>query len=113
MNTKKYNKRTLIIILFSLFLGATTQAQTIPTNMQVAKAEMDWSEQEYTDYLKHTDNQEMIPTTRILVKHEFLGKPNIIRTKEVLDSNCIVKPWTIPMLPNYYIKEEKTNENNK
>jgi len=108
MNTSKYTTRTFIIILLTIFIGGMCQAQSVDPI-----EEFGISQEEYNEILKHADNQEMIPTTRILVKHEFLGKPNIIRTKEVLDSNCIVKPWTIPMLPNYYIKEEKTNENNK
>jgi hypothetical protein len=64
--------------------------------------ELGISQEEYNDMLKHEDDPLMIPSNRKLVKHKFHGNKD-----NVLDSNCVVKKWTIPMLPVNYIKEEE------
>ena len=73
------------------------QAQPIPLE------ELGISQEEYNDIQKHTDDPLIIPITRTLNNKEV-----IFPKQEIIDSNCIVKPWVIPMLPPYnFIKEEE------
>ena len=115
MKTDKYTKRTFWIIIFTFFIGGMCSAQSVPIE------ELGISQKEYNDMQEHANEPVRHPSTRILTIGE-LFKPGT----RVLDSNCIVKPWIIPMIPfeesikelnpefyNRHIKEkEASHENN-
>ena len=56
--------------------------------------ELGVSQEEYNEIQKHADDPLMIPITRTLT-----NKKVIFTREKIIDNNCIVKPWTIPMLP--------------
>jgi|TARA_R110002020_G_scaffold446839_1_gene659147 hypothetical protein len=96
MKTNKNTKRTLFIIFLTFFIGGMCQAQTNYLE------ELGIQVEEYKDIQKHADDPLRIPITRILTNKEV-----VFPKMEIIDKNCIVKPWIIPMLPLNIIKKEE------
>ena len=98
MKENKYTKKTLFIFFLTFFIGSMCQAQT--NHLE----ELGVSQEEYNDIQKHIKDPLKVPITRMLTNKE-VEFPKM----EIIDSNCTVKPWTIPMLPprNIIKKEEE------
>ena len=99
METTKYTFRMVLMIILSFFIGGTFLSQSNQLE------ELGISQEEYNDMLKHKNDPLMITSTRKLTKYKFLGNKNTI-----IDSNCVVKPWIIPMLPINLIKEKEDSK---
>jgi len=100
MKTNKHAKRTLFILFLTFFIGGMCQAQSNQLE------ELGVSQEEYNDIQKHADDPLMIPITRTLTNKEV-----IFPKQRIIDSTCIVKPWTIPLLPPHnFIKEKEDSK---
>ena len=94
----------LLFLLSGLFRDCKAQTITTPINLQYAKAELNWSEQEYNDYLKHKDDK---PINAIENPKAFNHVTKIItKNPIVIPPKPRVSFSIFPLIPWALIKEE-------
>ena len=112
MKNDYYAKRTLLIILMSFFIGTMCTAQTVqptfqtPINMQYSIAEMNWSEQEYKDYVLNKNKPANVAITKAILSLHNINECNEIAIP-IPDKPSV---RTMPIIP-YNIIKEKDYEN--
>ncbi len=94
----------LAIFILILFTGVCkAQTQQSPVNLNYAIAEMNWTEQEYNDYLLHKDDKPLLDTCNLKA---FNQVNNIITPKGNVVIPCKPHVRITPLIPFNIIKEE-------